>query len=381
MRRLLAWLMSIGTMAAIALALGYYKYSEIQAAIAGASMMPEPAETVETVTPHLAPWVPASRAIGTVVAIREVELRNEIAGTIAEVNFASGDIVEAGQVLVQFGIDEEMASLRAAEADEELARLTYERRARLSGGSVISEQDIDASRMQFAAATARTEALEAAIAKRTLRAPFRARVGLVDLQPGAYLEAGSTIAMLQGVDDDVFVDFALPQDQVATLAPGVAVTLRGPQIPGGSAEAEIVAADASVDAANRTVRFRVRARGLGEVVRPGAFVDVVAATASPSELLFVPQTAVRHATFGTHVFVIADEGGQLRARVRVVRLGPVMGADVAVIEGLAEGDTIAGAGSFKLREGLLIYPAAAEAAGGPAEGAVEEPAPDTAIAN
>ncbi|NJO38290.1 MAG: HlyD family efflux transporter periplasmic adaptor subunit [Rhizobiales bacterium] len=94
----------------------------------------------------------------------------------------------------------------------------------------------------------------------TLHAPFRAHVGLTDLQPGAYLDAGASVAMLQGVDPDAFVDFTLPQDMAAAIRPGRTVTLAGAQIPGGHVEAEIVAEDASVDAANRAVRLRAIVR-------------------------------------------------------------------------------------------------------------------------
>ncbi|MGH6962670.1 MAG: hypothetical protein ACREE7_19495, partial [Dongiaceae bacterium] len=99
---------------------------------------------------------------------------------------------------------------------------------------------------------------------------------------------------------------------------------------------------------------RALAKGLGEALRPGGFVDVIAAVTPPQPSLFVPLTAVRRAPYGQLVYVLAEEEGQLRARQRIVKTGPVQGNDIAVLEGLAEGDLIAAAGSFKLREGLLV---------------------------
>jgi membrane fusion protein (multidrug efflux system) len=224
----------------------------------------------------------------------------------------------------------------------------------LRSSDAVSALDLDRAREELAAATARVASLEAGIAKKTILAPFRARVGLTDLQPGAYLDEGTRIAMLQGVGGDVFVDFALPQDMAAAIRPGVSVSLGGPQIPGGSVAAEIVAEDASIDATNRAVRFRAMAKGLGEILRPGAFVDVVAVIAPPRPALLVPLTAVRRAPYGEHVFVLVKEDGQSRARQRVVRTGGVQGTDIVITEGLAEGELIAGAGSFKLRDGLLV---------------------------
>jgi membrane fusion protein (multidrug efflux system) len=353
-RHSLAWVAVLLAIAGTAGGLGYYKYAEISAAIAAAEAFPEPREAVEAVRVRRGEWAASTRAVGTVVALRQVEIRNELAGTVVEMGFASGDIVEGGQLLVRLDTREEDASLAAAQAEARLARVVFDRRDRLRSSDAVSALDIDRAREELAAATARVASLEAVIAKKTLVAPFRARVGLTDLQPGAYLDEGTRIAMLQGVDRDAFVDFALPQDMAAAIRPGVSVSLAGQQIPGGSVAAEIVAEEASVDATNRAVRFRAIARGLGEILRPGAFVDVVAVTSPPRPALLVPLTAVRRAPYGEHVFVLVEEGGQSRARQRVVQTGPVQGTDIVIIDGLVEGELIAGAGSFKLREGLLV---------------------------
>jgi membrane fusion protein, multidrug efflux system len=353
-RHSLAWAAVLLAIGGTASGLGYYKYAEISAAIAAAEAFPEPREAVEAVRVRRGEWAASTRAVGTVVALRQVEIRNELAGTVIETGFASGDIVGAGQVLVRLDTREEDAALAAAQAEARLAKVVFDRRDRLRSSPAVSALDLDRAREELAAATARVASLEAGIAKKTLLAPFRARVGLTDLQPGAYLDTGTRIAMLQGVDRDAFVDFSLPQDMAAAIRPGVSVSLAGPQFPGGSAVAEVVAEDASVDATNRAVRFRAIARGLGETLRPGAFVDVVAVTAPPRPALLVPLTAVRRAPYGEHVFVLVNEDGEPRARQRVVQTGAVQGTDIVVTDGLAEGELIAGAGSFKLREGLLV---------------------------
>jgi membrane fusion protein (multidrug efflux system) len=349
-----AWAVVAAGIAGVVCGLGLYKYGQIQTAVAAAAAFPEAQESVEAARVRRGEWTATARAVGTVVALRQVELRNELAGTVVEVGFSSGDIVEAGQVLVRLDTRQEEASLSAAQAEAEMARLTLERRRKLKSSQTVSVQDLDTARQAFEAASARALNLQVGIEKKAITAPFRARVGLTDLQPGAYLDAGTTIATLQGVDEDAFVDFALPQDSAANIRPGSAVTLAAPQIPGGSATAEIIAEDASVDGVNRTVRFRALAKGLGEALRPGGFVDAIAAVAPPQPSLFVPLTAVRRAPYGQLVYVLAEEEGKLRARQRIVKTGPVQGDDIAILEGLAEGDLIAASGSFKLREGLLV---------------------------
>ena len=231
-RHPLAWGAVLLAIAATAGGLGYYKYAEITAAIAAAEAFPEPREAVEAVHVRRGEWAASTRAVGTVVALRQVELRNELAGTVVEIGFASGDIVEAGQVLVRLDTSEERAALAAAQAEARLAKVVFERRDRLRSSDAVSALDLDRAREELAAANARVSSLEAGIAKKTLVAPFRARVGLTDLQPGAYLDEGTRIAMLQGVDHDAYVDFALPQDMAAAIRPGVSVSLSGHADPG-----------------------------------------------------------------------------------------------------------------------------------------------------
>lgn len=353
-RHLLAWLAVLLAAAAIVGGLGYYKYAEIGAAIAAASTMPEPSAHIEAVRVQRGTWKDTASAVGTVVSLRQVELRSELAGTVAEVGFRSGDIVAEDQVLVRLDTREQEAALAAARAEAQLARATFKRRDALREGQTVSEQAVDDARAQLAIAEAHVRALEVGIAKKTIRAPFRGQVGLTDLQPGAYLDAGSTITTLQDVGQDAYVDFSLPQGTASAIHTGQTVMLAGPQFPDDGMPATIVATDAAVDGESRAVTFRALARGLGETLRPGSFVDVTAVSAPPQDVLLAPLTAVRRAPFGAYVYLLAEEDGVLRARQRIVETGPVAGKGIVVRGGLAAGDVIAGAGSFKLREGLLV---------------------------
>jgi membrane fusion protein (multidrug efflux system) len=339
--------------AAIAGGLGYHKYTEIQVAITSAQATPEPVEAVQSARAREGEWSATTRAIGSVVALRHVEIKNEIAGVISELGFKSGDIVDAGALLVQFDVRQEKAALAAAQAEARLAKLTLERRESLRNSAAFNEQELDRSREDFAASTARASALEVVVDKKRIVAPFRAHVGITNWQPGAYLDVGTLIVTLQGVASDAYVDFSLPQDEAVAIRPGSIVTLAGPAVPGGETKAEILAEDNSADD-SRSVRFRAIAKGLGQTFRPGTFVDVVVTTAKPQPTVLVPLAAVRRSPNGQHVFTLVDENGKLRARQRLVTTGAVIGNEIAVSKGLTVGELVATSGSFKLREGLLV---------------------------
>lgn len=359
--RVKSWLVVVLGMVVVLGGLGGAKYLQISSAIAAMSAYPEPQETVEAVMPRAGTWMAKSRAVGTAVSIRQVNLRNELAGSVREMSFTSGDTVEAGQVLLRQDIRREEAELAAAKADAELARLTLERRERLAKTQVISVADLDQARAQLQAARAQVAQIEVAIAKKTLSAPFRARVGLTNLQPGEYLSEGTLVATLQGIDPDAYVDFSFPQDLAAFLRVGSKVDVTGAGLP-GRAEAMILASEAAIDNTSRNVRFRAVVKGAGDNLRPGAFVDIEAPVSAPQSALFLPLTAVRRAPYGDHVFVLAESEGKLRAQQRFVRLGAVQGEETVVLSGLQPGERVAGKGSFKLREGLLVNLSQAQAA-------------------
>lgn len=354
LRQLAAWLLVLATIAAIGGGLGYMKYQQILAGIAAGASFPEPVQAVGSTIATNGTWSPSTRAIGTVVALRQVEIRNEIAGVVTEIGFRSGEEVKEGQLLLKLDTRQEEASLAAAEAEARLAMTTLERRQGLRGSPAFSEQELDRAREDQAAASARARSLSVAIDRKQIHAPFDGKVGITDMQPGAYLDAGARITSLQGTSNDAYVDFSLPQDSAVLIRPGTKVKLDNDALPGGEAMAEVVADDNSVDRNNRTVLFRAAASNLGRLLRPGMFIDVIAVTAPPREAILVPLPALRRSADGAHVYILADVDGKLRAKERRVVTGPVQGGDVFILEGLEAGARVATSGSFKLRDGALV---------------------------
>jgi membrane fusion protein (multidrug efflux system) len=361
-RALVIALLAIVTVVA---ALAGFKYWRVSSMIAAASAFGEPAESVQVAAARPLTWQAESSVAGTVVARQYVTLRNELSGTVAAVHFRSGQVVEAGQPLLELDTRTERAELRSAEADIGLARLTAERTRRLVEQKAGTQAEVDRAEAQLAQAEARRDVIATAIARKTMRAPFRGRIGLRDIHPGQYLAEGTELTTLESVDDTLFVDFRLPQETAARLAPGAEVRIAGGSL-ARPATAVVRAIDARADEASRTVRVRAEVSGLGAVLKPGAFVDVTVAAEAPRPVLAVPLAAVRRAAYGDHVFVIgnpaAGEKGP-RAEQRFVRTGPVVGNDIIILGGLKAGERVATEGSFKLRQGSLVQVAAAKPAG------------------
>ena len=74
----------------------------------------------------------------------------------------------------------------------------------------------------------------------------------------------------------------------------------------------------------------------------------------PRPAVAVPSSALRKGAGGDHVFVLAPGAdGQPRVQQRRVETGPLLGDEVVILAGLATGERVAAAGSFKLRDGAL----------------------------
>jgi membrane fusion protein, multidrug efflux system len=329
-----------------------WKRASIKAANAAAASQPEPMESVTSAVARETQYRATTTSIGTVLALNSITLRNELPGTVRRVGLAPGQVVEAGTVLVALDVSVEAADLEAQQAQADLAQTTLTRLERLRDAQAASQEEVDQARAARDVALAQIARTKAIIARKTIRAPFRARVGLADVHIGQYLNEGTELTTLQGVDAAAHVDFTVAQTVAAELRPGEVVQV----FAGGEARpiaAHIVAIDARVDPTTRSAL--VRARIPNHAPAPGASVRVEVPVGPVAKVVTIPVSALRKGPSGDHVFVIvSDSTGRTRARLQPVQSGPALEDDVLILQGLAPGERVATSGSFKLRDGALV---------------------------
>ena len=337
-----------------------WKYVSAQgSAEAAAAARMEPAEVVTEAVAGAREYRGATTSIGTVLATRSITLRNEVPGTVRLARLVAGQVVDAGTVLVALDVSVEEAELRALVARAELAQTTLERQQRMAERRAVSAMDLDNARAARDVALAEVERTRALIARKTIRAPFRAVVGIADVHAGQFLEAGALLTTLQGVDDAANVDFAVAQAVAAGLRAGDRLEVFAGADESAALAARIVAVDARIDPDTRNAMVRARVED-GATLAPGASVRVRVPVGSAQQAVVVPVSALRKGPQGDHVFVLAEgKSGEVRASVRPVQAGPVLGDEVVILEGLAAGERLAATGSFKLRDGALVSVAAA----------------------
>ena len=357
---------------AVVAALAGIKAKQIGSLIAFGKQMEQsgpPPEAVATATLERDTWEGTLSAVGSVTSAKGVTLSNEAPGVVTRILFESGMVVRQGQPLVELDTSVERAQLASAVARRDLAKTNADRTRVLVDKGALSAAQVDNDDAQLKTSTTDVQALEAQIAKKTVRAPFAGRLGIRNVNLGQYLNPGTPVTVLEAIDS-VYADFTLPQQRLSDLKVGmpVRVTL-GAGVDGGApVDGAIAAIDPTVDASTRTVKVRASLPNKDESLRPGMFVNVSVVLPKPESTVVVPATAIVHASYGDSVFVVEDkkadspgmsqtpDGKPVKiARQQFVRLGEARGDFVAVKDGVAAGQTVVTAGAFKLRNNAPIY--------------------------
>ncbi|MGW8325254.1 MAG: efflux RND transporter periplasmic adaptor subunit [Desulfobacterales bacterium] len=325
---------------------------------AGKQFVPPP-ETITSFEVQTKAWETLLTSVGTLEAVQGVMVTAELKGKVENIAFEPGAKVLAGDLLVQQDISSETAQLRASEAAVKLAKITLERTRKLLTEKTVSQSEYDNADAQYKQAAAQADNIRATIAKKTIRAPFAGRLGIRLINLGQTLNEGDAIVSLQSFDP-IFVNFSLPQQQLAKVRPGLTVRMTTDALPGRTIEGKITAINPAVDAATRNIEIQATAENPGEQLRPGMFVNVNVVLPTREKVLPIPATAVLYAPYGDSVFVVEEKKNEknnqpsMIVRQQFIRLGEKRGDFIAVASGLKEGETIASTGVFKLRNGQSV---------------------------
>ncbi len=325
-----------------------------------------PPETVATASSKEDEWESTLRAVGTIAPVKGVSLSNDAAGVVSAIRFDSGAVVKQGDVLVELDSNVERAQIASAEARRELAQLNAGRSRALVASDSIPKAQLDTDEALVKSSQSDLGALQAQIARKVVRAPFSGKLGIRAINVGQYLAPGTTISSLEAMES-VYVDFALPQQNVGDVVVGtkIRVSLEGDA--GAGLEGVVTAVDPALDAATRSLRVRASVGNQDDKLRPGMFANVSVVLPQQKHLVSVPSPAIVHASYGDSLFIVEDkkdasgttvkgpDGKPSRiARQQFVRTGTRRGDFVAIVDGVKPGQEIVVGGAFKLRNGAGV---------------------------
>ncbi|MBI5074828.1 MAG: efflux RND transporter periplasmic adaptor subunit [Nitrospirae bacterium] len=336
--------------------LGGIKTFQIRAMIDQGKKFVPPPETVTTASVKSETWDTALTAIGTLNAVQGVTVAAELSGKVVRVEFEPGTRVKKGDMLLRQDTTFEEAQLPGALGQVNLYVTNLERADQLFTKGLISRADRDMAVANAEQARAQAETIRATIGKKTIRAPFSGHIGIRQVNLGQLLREGDPIATLQSLDP-LYVDFTLPQQQVAQIRQGLPVRVTGDALPDVTIEGRITTINPKIDVETRSIKVQATVSNRMDKLRPGMFVNLSVGLPARQKVMTIPATAVMYAPYSDSVFVVEenkDGKGGRTLRQQFVRLGEKRGDFAAVTSGLKEGETIVSTGVFKLRNGQSV---------------------------
>ena len=349
---------AISAMILLIIGLGAWKALQISQAIAMGKAFKMPPDAVTTVTVSEETISPVLEAVGSISSPQGVMLSADLPGTLKLISFESGSHATNGQLLVQLDTRQEEAQLRTAKAKLELALQNLDRAKDLSQKRVIAQSAYDEAKSQYDSAVASVEETQATIDRKTIRAPVTGDLGIRQVNAGQYLKSGDSIVQLESLDP-IYVNFALPQQNIGLLSVGQSVHVQADGFPDKTFLGAITAINSAVDTSTRNIQVQATVKNPDHILRSGMFAGIQVVLPDNEKIIMVPSTALHYAPYGNSLFVVEtmkdlDGKEYLGVREQQVTLGKTRGDQVGVLKGLKPGDRIATSGIFKLRQGGAV---------------------------
>jgi len=311
---------------------------------------PKPAAlTVTTTVVAESIWQDHLEALGTTAANESVLITAKVTETVVRVNFEDGDLVEAGQVLVDLSGRAELAGLEEARAAYREAEQQMHRQQQLTDQKLVPASQLDTQRAAVDSAKARLDATRARLSDRVITAPFSGVLGFRRVSPGTLVTPGTTITSLDDISL-IKLDFSIPESYLRALAAGQAISAHSAAYPGRDFTGVVRTLGSRVDPITRAIAVRAEIANGDHALRPGMLLTVDL-WQPQRRALAIPEIAV--VQVAREAFVFRLQSDHTVARV-LVTLGLRRNAEVEVLSGLHAGDRIVVDGTIKLRPGSLI---------------------------
>jgi membrane fusion protein (multidrug efflux system) len=316
--------------------------------------------TVTTIVVAPRTFSDSLQALGTAQARESVTVTAKISDVVTRLAFDSGQRVRAGQLLADMNSRAQQADVAAAQAALRDAEQQLRRGGELAQAQLLARGQYDTLRANRDAAVAALQARRAAVADRTITAPFAGVLGLRQVSVGALVAPGTVITTLDD-DSTIKLDFTLPEAAFSALASGQAIVAASDAWPGITFDGRNADIDSRVDQQTRAVRVRAELPNPDAKLRPGMLLRVQVQLPS-RQALVLPELAVQQEAEQGYVFRVG--AGDTVEQVPVT-LGARQRGQVEVVSGLKAGDRVVVEGTVKLHAGSRIVEAGKDTAAKP----------------
>src|SRR5437016_12233245 len=256
---------AMGLLFAIVVCVFGIKFLQIRKMTSTPMMMP--ATTVSSATVKEEDWAPTLSAVGSISAVQGAVVSSELGGVVSQIAFENGGTAKKGDLLLQLDASAEEALLRSAEAEAELGRQDLERSRGLASQRGVSKAELEAADSKFNRLNAVADQMRSNIRKKTIIAPFDGQLGIRQVNVGQMINSVQQVVPLTSLDS-LFADFALPQQYLGQLTPGLEVHVTTDALPGHVFPGKVTAINSMVDSSTRNITLQATLQNSDHVLRP-----------------------------------------------------------------------------------------------------------------
>jgi len=335
----------------------------------GAAARDFPPTPVKIVDARGTPLEDTSEYVATLKSLRSTAIKPQIDGQITQIFVKSGDRVGQGARLMQIdpqrqqaAVSSQQAERAAREANVTYAQQQQQRATGLFAAGAISRQELEQAETALRTAQASLDALQAQVQQQqvqlryyTISAPTAGIVGDVPARVGMQVST-STVLTTVDQNDTLEVYVSVPVERSSDLKLGLPLRVMSSDGTTTLAATTIGFISSSVDEATQSILVKGTVKNPDGQLRSSQFVRARIVW-RVVEGLVVPVTAVARVNGQYFVFMAEEAEGKLIARQRVIKVGPIVGDNYPVLEGIKPGEKVVVSGSQKLREGAPISPA------------------------
>ncbi len=308
-------------------------------------------------------------------SIRAITLQAKVSAFLTEQRVPDGTDVKAGDLLYrldprdfQVALDQANAQIERDSASLDYQKSNFTRGDELSKSGWLAKDSFDqrSSTMRQAEAALLADRASARAAQLNLdytqiRAPFPGRLGRNQAPVGTLVSTAGTVLNTLVQLDPVYVTFNPSETDLTAIqkARRVGTTAVDVSLPGEDAsthKGELTFIDNAVDRSTGTVTARATIANADLSLLPGQYVRARVHLGEQPDALMVPQTAIGSSQLGKYVYVIGPDN---TVEQRLVTLGSVDGALVALKSGVVEGDRVIIGNLQKIGPGMPVQALAA----------------------
>jgi membrane fusion protein, multidrug efflux system len=310
--------------------------------------------------------------LGTVTPLETITVQTQLSGLLMNLGFQEGQTVQKGQLLAQIdprpyqvALEQSQGQLLRDQGLLKQAQMDLQRYQSLLAHDAIAKQTVDDQVWLVAQDLGTVKLDQAQVDAQKLNlvychitSPVTGRVGIRLVDPGNYIQNGSTTGIVVVTQlDPISVIFNVPEDSVqnvleklhggAQLQVAAYDRANEKQLATGT----LAAVDSQIDTTTGTVRMRAMFPNPSGVLFPQEFVNVRLLVDTRRNAIAVPQPAVQNGSSGAFVYLLS--AGNV-VNVHPVQLGPQDGDLIAINSGLSVGDRVVTDGTDQLRDNARV---------------------------